>query len=89
MDSLRDSLAAQLSGLEALPGLHLKGRLLADENFRDIIGIQVALDAYHASPGAEAAPVLDGFSGDQRHSYRNPGGRAAVGYSVVLLAPGA
>jgi transcriptional regulator with XRE-family HTH domain len=27
------------------------------------------------------------FRGDQRHSYRNPGGRAAVGYSVVLLAP--
>jgi hypothetical protein len=28
------------------------------------------------------------FRGDQRHSYRNPGARTAVGYSVVLLAPG-
>jgi transcriptional regulator with XRE-family HTH domain len=28
------------------------------------------------------------FRGDQRHSYRNPGSRNAVGYSVVLLAPG-
>ena len=28
------------------------------------------------------------FRGDQRHSYRNPGKRPAVGYSVVLLAPG-
>jgi quercetin dioxygenase-like cupin family protein len=28
------------------------------------------------------------FRGDQRHSYRNPGKRTAVGYSVVLLAPG-
>ena len=28
------------------------------------------------------------FRGDQRHSYRNPGTRASVGYSVVLLAPG-
>jgi transcriptional regulator with XRE-family HTH domain len=28
------------------------------------------------------------FRGDQRHSYRNPGTRTAVGYSVVLLAPG-
>ncbi len=27
------------------------------------------------------------FRGDQRHSYRNPGTRVAVGYSVVLLAP--
>lgn len=26
------------------------------------------------------------FRGDQAHSYRNPGGRPAVGYSVVLLA---
>ena len=27
------------------------------------------------------------FRGDQRHSYHNPGGRTAVGYSVVVLAP--
>ena len=27
------------------------------------------------------------FRGDQRHSYRNPGSKAAVGYSVVLLVP--
>jgi transcriptional regulator with XRE-family HTH domain len=29
------------------------------------------------------------FRGDQRHSYANPGRKTAVGYSVVLLAPGA
>ena len=27
------------------------------------------------------------FRGDQRHSYANPGGRTAIGYSVVLIAP--
>jgi len=27
------------------------------------------------------------FRGDQRHSYANPGRRAAVGYSVVMLKP--
>lgn len=27
------------------------------------------------------------FRGDQRHSYHNPAGKAAVGYSVVILAP--
>jgi transcriptional regulator with XRE-family HTH domain len=27
------------------------------------------------------------FRGDQRHSYENPGGDTAVGYSIVLLAP--
>lgn len=29
------------------------------------------------------------FRGDQRHSYGNPGTRGAVGYSVVVLRPGA
>ncbi|MBI3725502.1 XRE family transcriptional regulator [bacterium] len=28
------------------------------------------------------------FRGDQSHSYHNPGGRTAVGYSTVLFAPG-
>jgi transcriptional regulator with XRE-family HTH domain len=28
------------------------------------------------------------FRGDQRHSYANPGRRAAVGYSVVMMARG-
>jgi quercetin dioxygenase-like cupin family protein len=28
------------------------------------------------------------FRGDQRHGYANPGSRVAVGYSVVVLAPG-
>lgn len=29
------------------------------------------------------------FRGDQRHSYRNPGSKLAIAYSVVTLAPGA
>lgn len=29
------------------------------------------------------------FRGDQRHSYVNPGAKVAVGYSVVVLRPGA
>lgn len=35
----------------------------------------------------ETGDVL-AFRGDQRHSYFNPGTRTAVGYSVVVLAPG-
>jgi quercetin dioxygenase-like cupin family protein len=27
------------------------------------------------------------FRGDQRHSYHNPGRRACIGYSVVMLKP--
>lgn len=33
----------------------------------------------------EAGDVL-AFRGDQKHAYHNPGGRTAVGYSVVVLA---
>ncbi len=29
------------------------------------------------------------FRGDQKHSYGNPGQKAAIGYSVVVLRPGA
>jgi XRE family transcriptional regulator, regulator of sulfur utilization len=47
------------------------------------IHLVVAGEESRLSPGDVVV-----FRGDQRHSYRNPGGRAAVGYSVVLLAPG-
>ena len=36
------------------------------ENIADLGGLTLALDAYRASLKGEAAPVLDGFTGDQR-----------------------
>lgn len=36
------------------------------ENIADLGGLTIALDAYHASLGGKAAPVLDRFTGDQR-----------------------
>ena len=32
----------------------------------DIGGVQIALDAYHASLGGRDAPLIDGYSGDRR-----------------------
>jgi putative endopeptidase len=66
LDAQRDSLSAQLSQREALPGLPLQGALLVDEDANDIIGIGVALDAYHRSLNDSPAPVRDGTTGDQR-----------------------
>jgi putative endopeptidase len=66
LDSLRDSVAAQFSRCEPVPGLHLQGALIADEVTNDVIGIQLALDAYHASLEGREAPVRDGTTGDQR-----------------------
>ncbi|MEP6834383.1 MAG: M13 family metallopeptidase [Gemmatimonas sp.] len=66
IDGLRDSLSARLSTLEAFPGLRLQGPLIVDEDMNDIIGIQVALDAYHNVLNGTVAPVRDGTTGDQR-----------------------
>lgn len=60
------ALSAQYSAVEPLPGLHLKGELVVNEALDDIGGLQIALDAYHASLKGRPAPVLDGYTGDQR-----------------------
>lgn len=59
-------LSAQFSAFEPLPGVHVKGDLTLGENIADLAGMSTALNAYHASLGGQAAPVLDQLSGDQR-----------------------
>ncbi len=59
-------LGAQYESYEGLPGLHLNGTLTMGENIGDLSGVVVALQAYHASLRGKKAPVLEGFTGDQR-----------------------
>jgi putative endopeptidase len=59
-------LGGQFDEFEPLPGLHVNGKLTMGENIGDLSGIVIALNAYHASLGGKKAPVLDGFTGDQR-----------------------
>ena len=61
-----DALAAQYDTYEALPGLHVNGKLTLGENIADVAGLAAAYDAYKASLNGKPAPVLDGFTGDQR-----------------------
>jgi len=61
-----DRLDAQYSAFEALPGLHLNGRLTLGENIGDLGGLSVSYAAYHRALHGAAAPVLEGYSGDQR-----------------------
>ncbi len=61
-----NALAAQYDGFEALPDLHVNGRLTLGENVGDNGGLQVALRAYELSLDGREAPVLDGLSGQQR-----------------------
>jgi putative endopeptidase len=49
-----------------LPGLHIIPKLTMGENIGDLGGILMALDAYHISLHGQPAPVIDGFTGDQR-----------------------
>ncbi|HEY8182370.1 MAG TPA: M13-type metalloendopeptidase, partial [Thermoanaerobaculia bacterium] len=49
-----------------LPGLHIIGKQTMGENIGDLGGILMALDAYHVSLHGQPAPVIDGFTGDQR-----------------------
>jgi putative endopeptidase len=49
-----------------LPGLHIIGKQTMGENIGDLGGILLALDAYHMSLNGQPAPVIDGFTGDQR-----------------------
>ena len=60
------ALVRQYDAYEPLPGLHVKGALTLGENVADLAGLSVAHDAYKASLKGRAAPVIDGFTGDQR-----------------------
>ena len=59
-------LADQYSAFEPLPGENLNGHLGLGENIGDLTGVTIAYDAYKRSLNGEEAPVIDGFTGDQR-----------------------
>ncbi len=61
-----EALAAQYDAYEALPGLHVNGKLTLGENIADVAGLSAAYDAYRHSLNGKDAPVIDGYSGDQR-----------------------
>ena len=60
------ALAAQYSAYEPLPGEHINGELTLGENIADLSGLTVARRAYQLSLAGRPAPVLDGFTGEQR-----------------------
>jgi putative endopeptidase len=59
-------LVAQYDGYKPFPDLALNGKQTLAENIADDAGLAAAYDAYKASLHGEAAPVQDGFNGDQQ-----------------------
>ena len=65
-NALTAQLVAQYDLYEPLPGHRIQGQLTLGENIADLAGLTVAYDAYRLSLGGSPAPVLAGFSGDER-----------------------
>jgi len=61
-------LGAQYESYEfpQLPGMHINGRTSMGENIGDLGGLTIALEAYRRSLDGREAPVIDGFTGEQR-----------------------
>ncbi|MEA9570074.1 M13 family peptidase [Xanthomonas campestris pv. campestris] len=63
-----DQLVAQFDGYEAIPGVHVKGKLTLGENIGDLGGLTVAYDALQMALQEQPAAnkEIDGHSQDQR-----------------------
>jgi predicted metalloendopeptidase len=60
------SLIAQYNVFSPLPGYHVNGALTLGENVADNAGLAIALRAYQLSRKGCPAPIIDGFTGEQR-----------------------
>jgi putative endopeptidase len=65
-DAKTTALTNQYDQYEPLPGIHIKGKLTLGENIADLAGLEIAYKAYHIALGGKDAPVIQGYTGDQR-----------------------
>ncbi|MCO1333244.1 peptidase M13 [Microbulbifer sp. OS29] len=65
-EQLTSKLVSQYNAYEPLEGEHINGELTLGENIGDLSGLGIAYKAYQISREDEGAPVIDGFTGDQR-----------------------
>jgi endothelin-converting enzyme/putative endopeptidase len=59
-------LGEQYDGYHPIDDMHVNGAFTMGENIGDLAGVTMAHRAYRLSLGGREAPVIDGFSGDQR-----------------------
>ena len=65
-EALTTRLGEQYGQFEPLPGFRVRPGLTMGENIGDASGVAVGLEAYHLSLNGQPAPVLDGYTGEQR-----------------------
>jgi putative endopeptidase len=65
-DALAEQVVKQYDGYVAVDTLHLNGKLTLGENIADLGGLTIAFHAWQRSLKGKPAPVIDGFTGEQR-----------------------
>ena len=65
-DERKNALAAQYDSYEVIDGLTINGQFTSGENIGDLGGLSIAYKAYKMSLDGKEAPVIDGWTGDQR-----------------------
>lgn len=61
-----NALVAQYNSFKVFPDLTVNGTFTLGENIGDLGGLSIAMKAYKASLEGKPAPVMDGFTGEQR-----------------------
>ena len=64
--SRTDLVVKQFNALEAVPGLHLNGKLTLGENIADLGGLKIAFSALLKALEGKAPALIDGFTPQQR-----------------------
>jgi predicted metalloendopeptidase len=65
-DERTTKLGAQYDAINPIDDLHINGKLTMGENIGDLSGLAQAYRAYRISLHGKEAPVIGGFTGDQR-----------------------
>ena len=61
-----NALVQQYNAFSPIAGMNVNGELTLGENIGDLSGLAVAHKAYQIALNGQPAPVLDGYTGDQR-----------------------
>ncbi len=64
--ALTDKVVVQYGAYEPVAGMKVNGELTLGENIADLAGLTIAYDAYKLSLKGKKAPIIAGYTGDQR-----------------------